>query len=285
MPRLRALQVLELRPRFNAIAQSERDAAEDREGPALPDGDDGDTARGMAALFTEAGEAHAIAISTGGHPRRSPPPATSPSLHSRDSFPCHIRRLSYVPARKFPDGFLCTRELKNSHVNAGEGEGLRSCARPLTLWRLQASATVHMPNGPGAVAAGREAWAWGLVQALLDVAAYPDTAIATISFNFWHRISRMLTSGFADNPAGAAISRCIQPSLSKELLLSSALGPCSLGFVHSKSGTCTHWKFSDSPWHACAGADATVTAGSVASFRQVHSTWPAPCKPHRAAPL
>lgn len=214
MPRLRGLQVLELRPRFNAIAQSERDAAEDRDGPALPDGDDGDTARGMAALFTEAGEAHAIAISTGGHPRRSPPPATSPSLHSRDPFPCHIRRLSYVPARKFPDGSLCTRELKNLHLNAGEGEGLRSGARPLTLWRLQASATVHMPNGPGAVAAGREAWAWGLVQALLDVAAYPDTAVATISFNFWHRISRMLTSGFADNPAGAAISRCIQPSLS-----------------------------------------------------------------------
>lgn len=64
----KAWQVLELRPRFNAIAQSERDAAADRDGPDLPDGDDADTARSMATLFTEAGEAHAIAISSGGSP-------------------------------------------------------------------------------------------------------------------------------------------------------------------------------------------------------------------------
>ena len=57
--------MLALRPRFNAIAQSERDAAADVETAELPGGDDFDTARSMATLFTEAGEAHAIAISTG----------------------------------------------------------------------------------------------------------------------------------------------------------------------------------------------------------------------------
>ncbi len=35
------------------------------------------------------------------------------------------------------------------------------------------------------------------VEALLDVAAYPDQAISSISFNFWHRLMRQLTSGFS----------------------------------------------------------------------------------------
>lgn len=35
---------------------------------------------------------------------------------------------------------------------------------------------------------------WGLVQAMLEVAAFPEDSICTISFNFWHRISRLLTS-------------------------------------------------------------------------------------------
>ena len=33
------------------------------------------------------------------------------------------------------------------------------------------------------------------VEALLDVAAYPDQAISTISFNFWHRLMRRLVLG------------------------------------------------------------------------------------------
>ena len=33
------------------------------------------------------------------------------------------------------------------------------------------------------------------VEALLDVAAYPDQAISVISFNFWHRLMRRLTLG------------------------------------------------------------------------------------------
>ncbi len=34
----------------------------------------------------------------------------------------------------------------------------------------------------------------GLVQAMLEVAAFPEDSICAISFNFWHRISRLLTS-------------------------------------------------------------------------------------------
>ncbi|KAG2431638.1 hypothetical protein HYH02_013215 [Chlamydomonas schloesseri] len=35
------------------------------------------------------------------------------------------------------------------------------------------------------------------VEALLEVAAYPDFSICSMSFNFWHRLSRFLTSGFS----------------------------------------------------------------------------------------
>ena len=35
------------------------------------------------------------------------------------------------------------------------------------------------------------------VEALLEVAAYPDQAISSITFNFWHRLMRQLTSGFS----------------------------------------------------------------------------------------
>ena len=34
------------------------------------------------------------------------------------------------------------------------------------------------------------------VQALLEVAAYPDDGICAISYTFWHRLSRRLSSGF-----------------------------------------------------------------------------------------
>jgi transportin-3 len=33
------------------------------------------------------------------------------------------------------------------------------------------------------------------VQAMLEVAAFPEDSICAISFNFWHRLSRLLTSG------------------------------------------------------------------------------------------
>lgn len=35
------------------------------------------------------------------------------------------------------------------------------------------------------------------VEALLEVAAFPDDGIAAMSFNFWHRLARYLSSGFS----------------------------------------------------------------------------------------
>ncbi|KAG2426913.1 hypothetical protein HXX76_012699 [Chlamydomonas incerta] len=42
------------------------------------------------------------------------------------------------------------------------------------------------------------------VEALLEVAAYPDFGICSMSFNFWHRLSRFLTSGFTGGPGSGA---------------------------------------------------------------------------------
>ena len=41
------------------------------------------------------------------------------------------------------------------------------------------------------------------VEALLEVAAFPDQAISSISLNFWHRLMRQLTSGFSEPEATA----------------------------------------------------------------------------------
>jgi hypothetical protein len=42
------------------------------------------------------------------------------------------------------------------------------------------------------------------VEALLEVAAFPDDGIAAMSFNFWHRLARHLTTGFAPQSLDAA---------------------------------------------------------------------------------
>jgi len=42
------------------------------------------------------------------------------------------------------------------------------------------------------------------VEALLEVAAFPDDSIAAMSFNFWHRLARYLTSGFSPQSLEAA---------------------------------------------------------------------------------
>jgi len=42
------------------------------------------------------------------------------------------------------------------------------------------------------------------VEALLEVAAFPDDGIAAMSFNFWHRLGRHLTTGFAPQSLDAA---------------------------------------------------------------------------------
>lgn len=67
--------------------------------------------------------------------------------------------------------------------------------------------------------AGKEQWVWQVVQALLDVAAYPDIDTAGMCFNFWHRLSRMLTSGFHDTSPSALHSPQAMHSLKQCILL------------------------------------------------------------------
>lgn len=47
------------------------------------------------------------------------------------------------------------------------------------------------------------------VEALLDVASHPDDSICSMSFNFWHRLSRALTSGLHPQPIGAWLPPCL----------------------------------------------------------------------------
>ena len=47
------------------------------------------------------------------------------------------------------------------------------------------------------------------VEALLDVAAYPDQEISVISFNFWHRLMRHLMTGFSE--PGEVRKHCRDP--------------------------------------------------------------------------
>ena len=61
---------------------------------------------------------------------------------------------------------------------------------------------MHCHKACKALPAGESGW--GLVQAMLEVAAFPDDAICAISFNFWHRVSRILTSDFSPPNADGA---------------------------------------------------------------------------------
>lgn len=54
-----------LRPRFVAVAWAVKEEAEGRVAPANDLDDDEETAKGMARLFAEAGEAHAASVVTG----------------------------------------------------------------------------------------------------------------------------------------------------------------------------------------------------------------------------
>lgn len=56
------MQVMGLRPRFVQTAQLVRDENEGREPEGNAFDDDQETAKGMARLFAEAGEAHASSI-------------------------------------------------------------------------------------------------------------------------------------------------------------------------------------------------------------------------------
>lgn len=44
----------------------------------------------------------------------------------------------------------------------------------------------------------------GPLEAILDVAGHPSDNIASMSFNFWHRLSRILTTGLQPQPIGSA---------------------------------------------------------------------------------
>ncbi len=44
------------------------------------------------------------------------------------------------------------------------------------------------------------------VEALLDVAAHPEGEVHSVSFNFWHRLARALTTGL--QPEGMRESAC-----------------------------------------------------------------------------
>ena len=58
-------QVMGLRPRFMAVAEQARIVAGGGEPPANEFDDDEETAKGMARLFAEAGEAHAHSVTSG----------------------------------------------------------------------------------------------------------------------------------------------------------------------------------------------------------------------------
>lgn len=77
--------------------------------------------------------------------------------------------------------------------------------------------------------AGKEQWVWQVVQALLDVAAYPDIDTAGMCFNFWHRLSRMLTSGFHEpSPSALQFPPAPLPVVLSSLVLPQAYTPLSL---------------------------------------------------------
>jgi hypothetical protein len=46
------------------------------------------------------------------------------------------------------------------------------------------------------------------VEALLAVAAHPDDEMAAMSYIFWHRLSRHLTSSFGSGPGADAKVLC-----------------------------------------------------------------------------
>ena len=70
----------------------------------------------------------------------------------------------------------------------------------------------------------------GLVQAMLEVAAFPEDSICAISFNFWHRLSRLLTS----DPPGQLL----------QLLPAHQYLP---------SSCCTNSAWASSTWHHAVG--------------------------------
>ena len=88
-------------------------------------------------------------------------------------------------------------------------------------------AECEMPRG----SAGQEGL--GLVQAMLEVAAFPEDSICAISFNFWHRLSRLLTS----DPPGQPLQLLPARSCSSQMMHRLRLGVSSLHHAAGRSTT------------------------------------------------
>lgn len=97
------------------------------------------------------------------------------------------------------------------------------CCRSVHIGRLAACRSVMGSSWT----AGQEGWAWGLVQAMLEVAAFPEDSICAISFNFWHRVSRLLTSGFSQ-PGGLALLVLFRRGVCRLFCLCSSVSTSSL---------------------------------------------------------
>ena len=168
--------------RFHVCLQQ---ALAERNGTSgVPEGEHDDSeedAKGMARLFAEVGEAYTGLIAEGG-PQvggalgraallaggwvMGGAKARPASRHGRGGR-CTPRRLAACPAR-----VVCP---------------FPPTPHPRTV--------THQRPPPRQVSAP--------VEALLDVASHPDDSICSMSFNFWHRLSRALTIGLHPEPLGA----------------------------------------------------------------------------------
>ena len=85
-----------------------------------------------------------------------------------------------------------------SHSEEGSAGSVHSGLH--CMWLDQAPPVLACPGGPQLPGAGSHEYVQP-VEALLEVAAFPDDGICAMTFNFWHRLSCDLTSSFS--PASA----------------------------------------------------------------------------------
>lgn len=81
-------------------------------------------------------------------------------------------------------------------------EGNPSCRLPHLLPPAPSAARLLLEAALPAACPLTPCQVSGPVEALLDVASHPDDSICSISFNFWHRLSRALTIGLHPEPLG-----------------------------------------------------------------------------------
>ena len=91
-----------------------------------------------------------------------------------------------------------------------------SCSHPFNIFTLL-RILMRLCWRPGAPEAMRP------VEALLEVAAFPDDGIAAMSFNFWHRLARYLSSGFSPQSLEDASSTEVWGRFAARLLVIQAV--------------------------------------------------------------